>query len=83
MSSFQQAVNFANSQKSKKNLPNDQLLQLYSHYKQGELGVCNVSEPSKLQFKEHAKWKAWKSLGNMSKSEAQSKYVEMVNKWLK
>lgn len=81
---YQKAVALANSSKnSSKKLSDQQLLQLYAHFKQAEIGPCNTPQPSFLNFKENAKWKAWKELGSMSKDQAQRKYVELVNAWCK
>lgn len=36
--------------------------------------------PSRLRIVERAKWEAWKNLGNISKEEAMSKYIEELSK---
>jgi acyl-CoA-binding protein len=41
------------------------------------LGDCNTEEPSKLfNYKENAKWNAWRSLKGIKKSDAMVKYCD-------
>lgn len=56
----------------------DKLIKLYGYYKQATEGPCNVSKPSFFDFKGKTKWEAWKQLGNLSKNEAKSLYVETI-----
>ena len=56
----------------------DELLQLYGLFKQSMNGDCDITEPSRIYFKEHAKWKAWYSLKNMTKQNAMINYSDLV-----
>ncbi|KAJ1508151.1 hypothetical protein HMI54_010656 [Coelomomyces lativittatus] len=57
---------------------NEELLELYSLYKQGTEGDNTTERPGMLDFKGKAKWDAWTSKKGMSKQDAQAKYVELV-----
>jgi acyl-CoA-binding protein len=81
--SFQQAIATANSNRGKKDLSNDQLLQLYAHFKQGSTGANNTPKPGMLDLKGQAKWNSWKALGGMSPATAQAKYVALVAQYFK
>lgn len=81
--SFQQAVTRANSYRGKANLGNDQMLQLYAHYKQATAGPNTTPQPGMLNFKDSAKWKAWKALGTLPKATAEAKYAALVNQYFK
>jgi len=65
---------------SLKNVDNNDLLFLYSHYKQSTIGDCNMTEPSFWDLKGKAKYNAWKSIEGMSDKEAKEKYIKMVKK---
>ncbi|KAG4092711.1 hypothetical protein H8356DRAFT_1702048 [Neocallimastix lanati (nom. inval.)] len=59
--------------------PSDsELLELYSYYKQGTIGDNETDKPGIFDLKASAKWKAWNKVKGMSKEEAQSKYIELV-----
>ncbi|XP_037937046.1 putative acyl-CoA-binding protein [Teleopsis dalmanni] len=55
------------------------LLELYSLYKQATVGDCNTDKPGFLDFKNKAKWEAWNNRKGMTNNDAMSKYVEKVN----
>ncbi|RZF42154.1 hypothetical protein LSTR_LSTR012666 [Laodelphax striatellus] len=57
---------------------NDELLEIYSFYKQGTEGDCNTAKPGMLDFKGKSKWEAWNSIKGTSKDDAMNKYVEKV-----
>lgn len=61
-----------------KNLSNDQLLKLYSLYKQGTIGDCNTERPGMLDLKGKAKWDAWNAIKGKSQNDAKKEYVEYV-----
>lgn len=61
-------------------LGTEKLLLLYSYYKQGLEGPCNVPKPSWYDLKNKSKWEAWKCLGNMPKEDAKQRYVDLVEK---
>ena len=60
---------------NQKNLNN---LELYSYYKQATIGDNTTLQPSFFNFKDRAKWNAWK----LSKQIAQLKYFQLVHKLL-
>jgi diazepam-binding inhibitor (GABA receptor modulator, acyl-CoA-binding protein) len=79
---FQVAVSKSNAAKgSGKKLSNDQLLQLYAHFKQGSVGPNRTPKPGMFDLKGAAKWSSWSSLGAMSQEAAQAKYVQLVSQW--
>ena len=45
--------------RSTKNLDNETLLSLYGYYKQATCGSCDIAEPYRIYYKEHAKYIAW------------------------
>ncbi|EDV31734.1 uncharacterized protein Dana_GF14408 [Drosophila ananassae] len=51
------------------------LLELYSLYKQATVGDCNTDKPGFLDFKGKAKWEAWNNRKGMSQSDAEAAYV--------
>ena len=61
-----------------KDLDNNALLFLYSHYKQATVGNCNTIEPSFWDFAGKAKYTAWKNIFGMSKDDAMEKYIQKV-----
>ena len=61
-------------------LDNNTLLKLYALFKQGTIGDCNTKQPSRLYFKEKAKWDAWKQETSKSSEDAQKEYIELVYK---
>lgn len=54
------------------------LLELYSLYKQATVGDCNTDKPGFLDFKNKAKWESWNKRKGMSNSDATNAYVEKV-----
>ena len=59
---------------------NDILLQLYGLYKQASEGDVNTDRPGGFDFKNIAKWDAWKKLQGKPQDEAREEYVQLVNK---
>ncbi|CAN0152875.1 unnamed protein product [Bubo scandiacus] len=73
---FQKA---AEEVKQLKSQPTDQeMLDVYSHYKQATVGDVNTDRPGMLDFKGKAKWDAWNALKGMSKEDAMKAYVAKV-----
>ncbi|XP_074071108.1 acyl-CoA-binding protein [Macrotis lagotis] len=73
---FEQAAEEVKNLKSK---PDDQeMLFIYSHYKQATVGDINTERPGMLDFKGKAKWDAWSSLKGKSKEDAMKAYVAKV-----
>lgn len=56
------------------------MLKFYALYKQAVEGPCNEPKPAFYEVVRGYKWRAWNSLGNMSKVEAMSTYVEELKK---
>jgi acyl-CoA-binding protein len=62
---------------------NDQLLKLYSLYKQGSEGDNNNEGPTNpFDFVAKAKHDAWQSLSGKSKEDAKAEYVDFVQSLL-
>ncbi|CEO95319.1 hypothetical protein PBRA_004085 [Plasmodiophora brassicae] len=60
-------------------LSNEQMLDLYKHYKQATVGDCNTDRPGMFDMKGRAKWDAWNSVKGMPQEEAKTKYIAVVN----
>ncbi|EFA06332.2 hypothetical protein TcasGA2_TC009203 [Tribolium castaneum] len=58
---------------------NDLMLRFYAYYKQATLGPCTGRRPAFYDVVGRAKYDAWKSLGEMSKSTAMAKYVDELH----
>nr|XP_060631467.1 acyl-CoA-binding protein [Anolis sagrei ordinatus] len=56
----------------------EEMLFIYSHYKQATVGDVNTERPGMLDFKGKAKWDAWNKLKGMSKEDAMKAYIEKV-----
>lgn len=59
---------------------NEMKLSFYSYYKQATEGPNCETKPWSWEVAKRAKWDAWKRLGDMSREQAMSKYVEELNK---
>jgi acyl-CoA-binding protein len=57
---------------------NDELLELYSLYKQSTVGDVTGSRPGMLDFKGRAKWDSWSTRRGMTKDAAKQAYVDLV-----
>ena len=73
----------AESIKNATNLSNDDLLSLYSLYKQATCGDCNTSKPGMFDLKGKAKWEAWNKLVGTAKEDAQTQYIAKVTELMK
>ena len=59
---------------------NDTKLRLYALYKQATEGACNSSKkPSFFDIVGNAKFDAWSKLGNMSKDDAMTSYINVIS----
>ena len=58
---------------------NDVLLKLYALYKQATEGDVNTERPGGFDFKNIAKWDAWKKQEGKSQETARAEYVQFVN----
>jgi diazepam-binding inhibitor (GABA receptor modulator, acyl-CoA-binding protein) len=56
----------------------DELLELYSLYKQATAGDATGSRPGLLDFKGRAKFDAWSARKGMTRAAAESAYVALV-----
>ncbi|XP_015681099.1 acyl-CoA-binding protein [Protobothrops mucrosquamatus] len=66
--------------KNLKSPPSDQeLLDLYGHFKQVTVGDVNTERPGMFDLKGKAKWDAWSKLKGMSKEDAIKVYIAKVN----
>lgn len=63
-------------------LSNEEKLHLYSRFKQATFGKNTTDKPGWLDMKGKAKWEAWTALGDMSKEQAMTEYVEAAKKYL-
>jgi diazepam-binding inhibitor (GABA receptor modulating acyl-CoA-binding protein) len=65
-----------------KSLPeqsNENLLKLYSLFKQATEGDVNIEKPTNMfDFKGIAKYNAWEELKSLTKEEAMQKYIDLV-----
>ena len=78
------AAKFEDAQKRVKELKktpsNDDLLQLYAFYKQATSGDVSGSRPGMLDMKGRAKFDAWSGKKGISKDDAMTKYVALVDR---
>ena len=77
MSEFEQAAQ--NVKNLTQRPTNEELLELYGLYKQATVGDCDTSRPGMLDPKGRAKWDKWNGNKDMSKADAEKKYVEIAN----
>jgi diazepam-binding inhibitor (GABA receptor modulating acyl-CoA-binding protein) len=62
---------------------NDDLLALYSFYKQGTVGEATTTKkPGRFDLVGKAKYDAWSKLAGMSSDDAKQRYVETVDRLL-
>jgi acyl-CoA-binding protein len=58
---------------------NENLLKLYSLYKQATEGDVNIEKPTNMfDFKGIAKYNSWEELKGMSKDDAMKSYIDLV-----
>ncbi|XP_036074357.1 acyl-CoA-binding protein-like [Rousettus aegyptiacus] len=69
----------ANEVKHLKTKPtDDEMLFIYSHYKQATMGDINTEWPGMLDFKGKAKWDAWNELKGTSEEDSMKAYINHV-----
>ena len=56
----------------------DEMLKIYSLYKQATVGDVNTSRPGMFDLTGKAKWDAWSSLKGKSKEDAEAEYITVV-----
>jgi diazepam-binding inhibitor (GABA receptor modulating acyl-CoA-binding protein) len=59
---------------------NEYLLELYALYKQATAGDVDGKRPGMMDFKGRAKYDAWSERKGISKDDAMTKYVALVEK---
>lgn len=74
---FEEAV--VRSKQLTKRPENEDLLKLYSFFKQATEGDVSGERPGGFDFKGAAKYDAWESIRGMSSEEAMTNYIELVN----
>lgn len=62
---------------------NEDLLFLYSHFKQGSAGDVSGKRPGMMDMVGRAKYDAWAKLKGMDAEEAKEKYADKVDALLK
>ncbi|XP_064614149.1 acyl-CoA-binding protein-like [Liolophura sinensis] len=79
MSNSEAFLKAAEEAKQLKSEPSQEdMLELYSYYKQATVGDVNTERPGMLDFKGKAKWDAWSSRKGISKEQAESAYIAKV-----
>lgn len=75
---------FASAQERVRQLPttpsNDELLELYSLYKQATVGDAAGPRPGLLKPRERAKFDAWQQRRGMAAEQAEQQYVALVER---
>ena len=70
--------------KTRKEAPsNDQLLELYSLFKQATVGDATGSRPGMMDFVGRAKFDAWAKRKGTAKDAAMSAYIALVDRLMK
>ncbi|KAK1165796.1 acyl-CoA-binding protein-like [Acipenser oxyrinchus oxyrinchus] len=65
--------------KNLKSQPSDQeMLEIYSLFKQATVGDVNTARPGMLDFKGKAKWDSWDARKGMGKDDAMKAYIAKV-----
>ncbi|MEQ8364210.1 MAG: acyl-CoA-binding protein [Cyclobacteriaceae bacterium] len=59
---------------------NEELLELYSLFKQGSDGDVSGDRPGGFDFKAIAKYDAWASKKGLSKEDAMQQYIDLMKK---
>jgi diazepam-binding inhibitor (GABA receptor modulating acyl-CoA-binding protein) len=69
--------------KINRNATDEELLELYSWYKQATIGDVNTTEPLFINFSENKKWNAWKDKKGNNIYTSEVAYINVVNKLIK
>ncbi|KAL3969398.1 acyl-CoA-binding protein [Oreochromis niloticus] len=56
----------------------EEMLQIYSLFKQATVGDVNTSRPGMFDFTGKAKWDAWEKQKGKSKENAMNEYISLV-----
>ena len=80
MNNSAEFINASNIVKTLNTSPsNDEMLELYSCYKQATCGNNITPKPSVFDFKGGAKWQAWSNFNNLSTHDAEVKYIVLAS----
>ena len=83
MSKFEQAAAAIKASAGRDvKMTDDEMLQVYSLFKQGTVGDNGTDKPGMLDFKGKAKWEAWNKQKGKSKEAAQEEYCELARNLL-
>jgi diazepam-binding inhibitor (GABA receptor modulating acyl-CoA-binding protein) len=67
--------------KKLKTKPTDnEMLELYSYYKQATVGDINTARPGMLDFAGKAKWDEWNKRKGLSQADAEKQYIAVVSR---
>ena len=72
-----------NAKKSLTDTSDDDLLVLYSMYKQATLGDCTTTRPGFFDFVGKKKWDTWDGIKGKSKDDAMKEYIDKVDELIK
>ena len=75
---FAQAVEYVRTTPSTTAISDETKLLYYAYYKQATLGDVTAEAPSRIWFKERAKWTAWNDLKGISQEKAKQTYIQLV-----
>lgn len=59
---------------------NNDLLELYALYKQGEVGDVQGKRPGMLDMKGRAKWDSWNKVKGIASEAAKQRYIDLVDR---
>ncbi|KAM3857074.1 acyl-CoA-binding domain-containing protein 7-like [Diretmus argenteus] len=74
--SFEKAAEDVKILKTRPN--NGELSEIYGLYKQATVGDVNIGRPGFIDFAGRAKWDAWSTKKGLSKDEATTSYITLV-----
>ena len=60
-------------------MDNKTIRKVYAYYKQATEGDISGKRPSALRFRDRVKFDAWSSISGMSREDARSAYIDLVN----
>ena len=60
-------------------MDNKTIRKVYAYYKQATEGDISGKRPSALRFRDRVKFDAWSSISGMSREDAMSAYIDLVN----
>ena len=60
-------------------MDNKTVRKVYAYYKQATQGDVSGRRPSAIRFRDRIKFDAWSSISGMSKEDAMTAYIDLVN----